>query len=152
MTEGKNKYPGTKNLIPIKTSEEAREKGRKGGKASGETRRRKQTFQLVIQALLDMPLNEKAAEKIKAAFPELADDVINYRDAINIKQLEKAIVDGDLSSAIFIRDTAGEMPPKQLDISAQVRGIDISFECPEENHTDLEDELDTQKDALEKQE
>lgn len=40
------------NLIPVRTKEEAREKGRKGGQASGVSRRRKRDSRLLMQAML----------------------------------------------------------------------------------------------------
>ena len=40
------------NLKPIRSVSEAREKGRKGGKASGETRRRKANFRKTLNLLL----------------------------------------------------------------------------------------------------
>ena len=40
------------------TAEEAREKGRKGGLASGAARRRKKNLQEIAKAIADLPLNE----------------------------------------------------------------------------------------------
>ena len=38
------RHIGTKNLKPVRTKREAKERGRKGGIASGEARRAKRTF------------------------------------------------------------------------------------------------------------
>lgn len=40
------------NLKPVRTKSEARERGRAGGKASGEARRRKADFRRTLNALL----------------------------------------------------------------------------------------------------
>jgi len=48
------------NLIPIRTESEAREKGSKGGKKSGESRRRKKSMKQVMDMLLEMPANTAA--------------------------------------------------------------------------------------------
>ena len=42
-----------KNLKPIRTESEAREKGRNGGIASGKARREKKTIQKILSELLD---------------------------------------------------------------------------------------------------
>lgn len=42
------------NLIPARSSEEARERGRKGGIASGKTRRRKKELRKELQGLLSI--------------------------------------------------------------------------------------------------
>lgn len=47
--------PNENNLIPIRTESEAREKGSKGGKKSGEVRRRKKTMKQVMDFLLEQP-------------------------------------------------------------------------------------------------
>ena len=41
------------------TAEEAREKGRRGGKASGEARRRRKALKESMEILLNMPPNDK---------------------------------------------------------------------------------------------
>ena len=40
------------NLKPVRTKSEARERGRNGGKASGEARRKKADFRRTLNALL----------------------------------------------------------------------------------------------------
>lgn len=54
----KNEHKGSKNLIPIsqRSSDEAREMGRKGGKKSGEERRKRKAFSETFQTVLDMKL------------------------------------------------------------------------------------------------
>ena len=52
--------PNENNLIPIRTESEAREKGSKGGKKSGEVRRRKKTMKQVMDFLLEQPANTRA--------------------------------------------------------------------------------------------
>ncbi len=67
------------------TSEEAREKGRRGGKASGEARRRRKALKESMEILLNMPPGDKdKAELIKAGFSDEDIDnslllVVNWR-------------------------------------------------------------------------
>ena len=51
---------GTKNLIPVRTEKEAKEKGTKGGKASGEARRKKRDLAKTFNQLLDTKVTSKA--------------------------------------------------------------------------------------------
>lgn len=57
------------NLKPVRSEEEARAKGRKGGKASGKARREKKTIQNILTALCDskcsdIPQFQKIAAKL----------------------------------------------------------------------------------------
>ena len=47
-----------KNLKPIRTESEAREKGRNGGIASGKARREKKTIQRILADLLDSEIKD----------------------------------------------------------------------------------------------
>lgn len=47
-----------KNLKPIRTESEAREKGRNGGIASGKSRREKKTIQKILADLLDSEIKD----------------------------------------------------------------------------------------------
>ena len=47
-----------KNLKPIRTEKEAREKGRNGGIASGKARREKKTIQKILADLLDSEIKD----------------------------------------------------------------------------------------------
>lgn len=49
--------PNEENLKPVRTKEEARERGRNGGKASGEARRRKANFRKTLNLLLTTEIN-----------------------------------------------------------------------------------------------
>ena len=57
-----------KDLRPVRTKEEAKERGRNGGIASGKARREKKTIREAFALLKDLPLdNEKLREKLKKA-------------------------------------------------------------------------------------
>lgn len=59
------------NLKPVQSTEEARERGRKGGIASGEARREKATMKKTLEMLLDTIPNIKE-NKDKKTFRELS--------------------------------------------------------------------------------
>ena len=48
-----------KNLKPVRTKEEARIRGAAGGKASGESRRRRKSLKESMNMLLEMPISNK---------------------------------------------------------------------------------------------
>lgn len=98
----------TENLIPAseRSKEEVREIGRKGGKASGEARRRKKTLKETLITLLEAENYEIDGKKV--------DGYIATAFAL-IKKASR----GDVSAITALRDTIGEKPREELDVSVQ---------------------------------
>lgn len=94
------------NLIPVRSENEAREKGRKGGVASGAARRRKKEFRDVFQALLD------GKEIIGSDGKKLSGT-----EALAMKVFQLALR-GDLRAFEIIRDTVGQKPVDKVEVSA----------------------------------
>lgn len=105
------------NLIPVRSEEEARELGRKGGIASGKARRKKADFIKVAKALLDCDVSEKEKEQIRKTFP-IEDEEISYRTMIFIKQIEEARK-GNINSAKFLVETTGEKADNNVNIETK---------------------------------
>jgi len=84
------------NLRPVRSTEEARERGRKGGIASGEARRKRRTLKDELIAMLEDPEVQK---RLSAAIVEKG-------------------MDGDIRAFEVIRDTIGEKPKDILDINS----------------------------------
>ena len=104
---------GIENLTPVRSKAEARERGRKGGIASGKARRKKRDFRQLMRLLLDMPADEL----------EKADN----REAICAAMIQKALA-GDRGAAEFCRDTAGEGLKQQVEVEAEISGaIDVKI-------------------------
>ena len=101
---------GNKQTLKVYTSEEARFYGSMGGKASGEAKRRKKSLKELTQALLEMKLHELVARKAKQLFPDVEPEDLTNGMALAMSMLNKAVVDGDVKSAQFVRATAGEVP------------------------------------------
>ena len=98
------------------TSEELRERAKKGGKASGEARRDKREQKQIILDVLSMPMAEGSVEEITSlAAAEGANLSINQ--AIIIQQVKKALK-GDTKAAEYLRDTAGQKPSDKVQIDA----------------------------------
>lgn len=97
------------NLKPIRSSEEARERGRKGGIASGKSRKEKKTIQTILNDLLE------TSAKDNAQFAELAtrlgvDSKKSVKDIITMVYLLNSIKSGDLSDLEKIVRLLGENP------------------------------------------
>ena len=96
------------NLIPWnkRTESEQREYAKKGGQKSGETRRKKKAMKDTVKMLLNLNLpDSEGKEKLKELGIEEED--LTIQTAILTNQVEKALK-GNLDSAKFVRDTAGE--------------------------------------------
>ena len=91
-------YDGRNNLQPVKTSEEAREKGRAGGIASGKARREKAT----MKATLEMLLN--STSKNGQTYRELA-----------TLGLLKGAINGNAQNYRTILETLGELKQAEED-------------------------------------
>lgn len=106
--------------MPLKefTPEERRENGRKGGIASGVAKRRKAAMKETLEILLGMPLNNKKCHEIKdiQSFAQLKGKNVTVEAAIMIKQVQRALA-GDLPSAEFVRDTSGQSPTKEMNVT-----------------------------------
>lgn len=99
---------GKSNLKPIRSVGEAREKGKKGGIASGKSRARRATMRQILLDLLGTEVKTPfATEKMPA------DRALAYG------QIIKAI-SGDTQAAVFVRDTIGEKPKDILDANLSV--------------------------------
>ena len=77
-----------KNLNPIRTESEAREKGRNGGIASGKARREKKTIQKILADLLDSEVKDspqfaKLASKMGVESDKSVKDIFTYICVLN---------------------------------------------------------------------
>lgn len=97
------------NVQNLKTlsPKEAREQGRKGGKASAAKRAERKTFREGLLLLLNEPLKDKAGQTTDKT----------TQDAI-IAGLVKRAINGDTRAFEMIRDTIGEKPVDVVNVNA----------------------------------
>ena len=111
------------NLIPQseRTKEEQRAIARKGGIASGKARREKKLMRETLDILLSMPLkNGKNADVDSIRnFAALKGKNINVQEAMMIAQVQKAMK-GDTKAAEFVRDTMGQKPVENVNMSGEI--------------------------------
>lgn len=100
------------NLKPFseRSKEEARDMGRKGGKASGEARRAKKTLADAIRAVLD---------------EELPGTNLTRREAIVVKTLERVYKSGKMDDLVKIAQLTGEL---QQNINLESHGLALNIQ------------------------
>lgn len=94
-----------KNLKPIRTKKEAREKGSKGGKASGKSRQERKALKEELLLLLS---KGNTQEKVSLA-------------------LIKQAMNGNTKAYEIIRDTIGEKPSDKLEFT-QEKPFEVKIE------------------------
>lgn len=87
----------TENLKPVRSKEEARERGKKGGKRSGEVRKQRKAFKEALLLALDTKKDNKTIQDI------------------GIDALMKRYMMGDLEAFKVVRDTIGEKPTDKIE-------------------------------------
>lgn len=104
------------NLIPFskRSVEETREIGRKGGKASGESRRRKADFRKTLNMLLTSKIDSPEWTPMLNALGLES----TLESAINAAIIKQAL-DGDVKAYNAIRDTIGQTTKDDGDLEEQ---------------------------------
>lgn len=101
------------NLDPVRSKEEAKKRGRNGGKKSGEARRRKRDAQQAARLILNLPVATETMEKNLKAMKIDEEDYTN-RVALFARAFAQAMT-GDVKAMQFIIEMAGETPDHQLE-------------------------------------
>ncbi len=105
---------GSENLKPVRTTAEARERGRNGGRASGAARRRKAQMRKTMEWLLTM----------RAEVPGLTEVLLadggesTYEEIISMAMIEKAMR-GDVAAYNAIKATVGQTDKTEEDLEEQ---------------------------------
>ena len=101
------------NLRRLSPSE-AREYGRRGGNASGESRRRKADFRKILNALLTAEIDNPEWTPLLEALG--LDSTLE--SAVNAAIIREALA-GDVKAYIAIRDTLGQTTKSEADLEEQ---------------------------------
>lgn len=99
------------NLKPVRTKEEAKARGRNGGKKSGEARRRKRDAKAAAKLILDLPCTKNLQRNLNALSIE-EEDYTN-RVALMARAFSQAMT-GDTRAMEFLIKTAGETPEQRI--------------------------------------
>ena len=109
--KGMKKNPVYNNLDML-TTEEARIRGRNGGKKSGETRRQKKTMRETLQDALQIELSPDKLQELGADM-SLLNGQNTVLSAIIASTIREAI-NGDTKAIQFVRDSIGEQPKQEI--------------------------------------
>ncbi len=117
-------------LKPVQTKEEARERGRRGGLASGEARRLKRDARATLEALL------------KGKVTALDGSKMTRMDAMCLAQIEKAL-EGDTRAFSAILDRLEGKPTETAKVTADIHSKIVDFGDPITVHLLGPDEKDS---------
>ena len=106
--------PNERNLIPVRSTEEARERGRNGGRASGESRRRKKSLREAAELYLSLPVSDKRAWN-KLAKDGVAPEDVDNQMAI-IAGLSIKAAKGDAKAAKVLFDLIGDQSREEDEV------------------------------------
>ena len=107
---------GIENLKPVRSKEEARERGRAGGIASGKARREKRDRKQMASDLLDLTMQGAGVDKIKKFFGMKNTELNAYQVTV-LSCLMKAMQKGDANALEKLLKIAGEQFTELLDVS-----------------------------------
>lgn len=116
------------NLKPARTKSEARERGKNGGKASGEARRRKKALKEEFEILLSMPLADKALQDNLSALGVKVNGSMTIQTALTAAIIQQA-ASGNVKAFTAIRDTieAPNREDKEREISERLELMKRAF-------------------------
>lgn len=109
-----NKQGNIQNLKRLRSPNEARKNGKKGGLKSGEIRRQRKTFKLALEQVLSTIASEKWIHN--RAMKECFDPKLSLGENLAIAQVLNAI-NGDTKAYEVIRDTIGEKPVEKIEVN-----------------------------------
>ncbi len=112
-----NRAKSLANLRPVKTTEEARERGRIGGIKSGEVRRKRKQLKETLSTLLTLPPGINDQKDLLMALG-IDENDCNNQTLIAIAMIQAAAA-GDVKAATWVRDTVGEKPLDKVEASVQ---------------------------------
>lgn len=101
------------NLKPCRTTEEARERGRKGGINSGKRKKEKRKLKEIAEMLLDMKAPDDIIARFEQLYPDLDANEMTNRLAIVQRLILNALA-GDNKAFEILRDQIGEKPKEEI--------------------------------------
>jgi len=117
-----NKKGNPQNLKPVRSVNEARKKGKKGGKASGASRRRHKTLQEITKEVSKLPLNDIGINKLKRSGID-----INSMDPYDLVGLT-AVVVGQMNAAANGNSQAAQVFADWMDWSDKHKKDQLEIE------------------------
>ena len=123
--DDKEKYDTSNNLIPFgserdnRSKEEVREINARGGRKSGETRRKQRDMREIAKAILEHAMNEAQIDEVLGSSKDLLDGDKSVMAVLTARMVQEA-GKGSYKHYETLRDTAGFKPKDEIDISADI--------------------------------
>ena len=134
MIEG-GEVANEQNLKPVRTKSEARERGRNGGKASGEARRRKADFRRTLNMLLTAKID---SEEYKPVLEALGLEC-TLEAALNMAMIKEGLA-GNVKAYEAIARYSGQSDRTELDHEEQQ--VKVSVMKAKAQETEEEEDID----------
>ena len=96
-----------KDLIPVRTKEEARKRGRNGGIKSGEVRRAKKSMRDTASYLLSRKVTGPAKKQLEQLGIRKGDQ--NYQTALIVTLVKRAAMEGDIPAIRLLAELTGDL-------------------------------------------
>lgn len=130
-----------------RTPSEARENGRKGGKASGESRRRKKKLKTELANILKMDI-ASATDKQNLRRLGVNAEGADMQTVIAAAMVRKA-ANGDVKAFIAIRDTLDEAPKQKVEVGGEMsvktdevrQAYEVAAEAIKAGFADTDDDI-----------
>lgn len=115
----KYNHPGSNNLIAMNemTKDRQREIASMGGKASQAKAKERKRARELMQTILSATMNEQQVNKVLGKDKDLIDGDASVYSVMLTKMALQACK-GDSKAATFVRDTAGDKPDDNMNVSA----------------------------------
>lgn len=136
----------------FKSGLEAAENGRKGGKASGEVRRKKRSMKSAAKLLLGMGVMDEETS-VKLAALGLPEEEMTYQMAVLSAMLTEA-QSGNVRAAEFLRDSAGESPSAEIhreDAKARKKELEAAAKIGAPDESEVAKEVEGMLDEVRRQ-
>lgn len=117
----KSNVTGCKNLIPFteRSEEEVKALNSKGGKKSGETRRKQKDMRAVAKAILEHNMTEEQIEEVLGSSKSLLDGDKSTMAVLTARMVQEA-AKGNYKAYETVRDTAGFKPKDQIETTVDI--------------------------------
>ena len=118
-------FDSSSNLIPFgserdnRSKEEVREINAKGGRKSGETRRKQRDMREIAKAILEHAMKEEQIEEVLGSSKDLLDGDKSVMAVLTARMVQEA-GKGSYKHYETLRDTAGFKPKDEIGISADI--------------------------------
>lgn len=98
------------DLIPVRSKDEAKARGRNGGLKSGEARRQKKNMREMAKSLMEASVSKQMGN-VRDTLKRMGIDEndMTYQAAVVVRMIQKAMVDGDVNAVRVLGELTGEL-------------------------------------------